>query len=123
MIVNITPAHVRFTQITPIYRDEPAPPRFDALFAACQDTGFSQIQIESYAGFNGMHEDWKLHLDGTAYRMSLSLKFYYRDLLVYMGDRSRPAEVSLNRDRMTADIRVLRYRASRLSKYLPGHWE
>ena len=120
MIIEITEHHIRQARQTPIYRDAPYPTEADPVITALHDAGHPEAHIESHSGLDGMHRDWKVYLNGKCYQMTLPLKFYYRDALAYLAQRTKPATITLDDDTMSADVRVKRYRT--VSKFLPGEW-
>jgi len=126
--IHISEEHIRTARHTPIYRSEPYPPEADVLYNAFTDAGID-FKIESYDGLDGSSKDWKIHANGKAYTMTVSLKMYYGDAICELADsRTKPAVITLDDETMSADVRVKRYVSyARQLGYktlnLGGHWE
>ena len=110
-----------------IYRDREQP---NPVRLAMQDAGYDndRIKFEMYSNLIPPNHDWGLWIDGQRYAMSHELRRYISYWYIEDGGRTKPAELLIDDEQMTADIRIKRWidYARRLGYRrisLGGHWE
>ena len=110
-----------------IYRDREQP---DPIRLAMADAGHTpnRVKLEMYTNLLPPNHDWALWIDGIRYAMSHELRRWISYWYIEDGHRTKPAELLINDETMTADIRVKRFRSyarqlgyKRIS--LGGHWQ
>ena len=117
--VQVNPEH--------IHRDPDQP---NPIRLAMQDAGYDndRIKLEMYSNILPPNHDWGLWIDGQRYGMSHELRRWLSYWYIEHGDRTKPAELLIDDETMTADIRIKRYVSyARQLGYrkinLGGHWE
>ena len=106
-------------------RDQPNPIRL-----AMADAGYAsdRVKLEMYSNLLPQNHDWGLWIDGQRYAMSHELRRWISYWYIEDGHRTKPAELLIDSETMTADIRVKQFvsYARRLGYRrinLGGHWQ
>lgn len=86
-----------------IYRDRNQP---DPLTAVLNEAGYPYVHIEGYCNLIPPNHKFGVWIAGTRYAMSHRLRNYYEDWAIEEGDRTKYAELLIDTDQKTADIRI-----------------
>lgn len=84
-----------------------------------------EVKVVSRLNYLPPKHDWQVVINGTAYRMTYDCRDYYHRFLMEHGFETKPAEIIIDNQKMTADIRIKRWIS--YSRYgrgvLGGYWK
>ena len=103
--IKVTEDHIRHAKWAAWHR--PSDPRRDAIETAIKDAGFDAVRIEYHINLIPPNHDWAIHLRGTRYRMTTSMRCYYDDFRIEHGHRTEEAIIRFCPESATVDVAIL----------------